>query len=456
MSLATRILKSLFRRSAERQTRWPPSAAQWAPARQQLATRHQLSARAQYLIVNSPSAASIVDQWTTNLIGDGPSVRSGHPDEAVRRALEDGFSRWCERVDVEQQHDLCGFLNAGVRSLVQAGEMLVHLVTDARGELRLRLLSPEQLDPAMTREVENMQRIIAGVEFDAFGKIVAYHVYPAQPDLMVSPLWQPIRIAADDICHAFESRTPGQVRGTSWLASVATRLLQLDELEDALLARARSAAMFGAFVVDPTNSSGLGTGGSDPQELSIEPGTLRILPADATITFPQVPTAEGQPDLLRHMLRTVSAGAGIPYELLASDLSATNYSSAKLGLEAFKRRCGAIRETLIVARLLRPVWRRWVTLEILSGRLQAPFFEANPEPYLAVQFLWPQWESLNPYDEARADIALVNAGIRSRAEVISARGRDIADVDSELAADRFQPATPMVSAATQGQDNVTA
>jgi len=443
----TRALVRMLRRSFDAATggsdkRWPSWASQYAPARQQLAARHQLSSRASYQIANSPTGASVADQWVTNLVGDGPSVRSGHPSKPMREALEDSFSRWSEDVDVAGGGDLAGFLNGSVRSIVGAGEAVAHMVTTPRGELRLRLASPEQLDPSRTRELEDMTKIIAGVEFDVSGRIVAYHIYPNQPDLFVTMAWAPIRIPAEDVLHTFEAKTPGQVRGTSWLAPVMTTILQIDQLQDALLARANTAALFGAFVTDPSGTSGFGAGARDPQQLGLEPGVLRLLPPDATVVFPNMPTSEGTPELLKHLLRAVAAGTGLPCELLTGDLSSTNYSSAKLGLEAFKRRCKAIRETLLVARLLRPIWRRWVTLEILSGRLYAPDFERDPSPYFAASFLFPEWASLDPYREAQADVTLLNAGIRSRAEIIAARGRDVADVDAEIASDTFTPRGP--------------
>jgi capsid protein len=49
---------------------------------------------------------------------------------------------------------------------------------------------------------------------------------------------------------------------------------------------------------------------------------------------------------------------------------------------------------------------------------------------------------LDPYREAQADVALVNAGIRSRREIIAARGRDPDDVDAEIQSDTFTPRIP--------------
>src|SRR5262249_20762730 len=224
----------------------------------------------------------------------------------------------------------------------------------------------------------------------------------------------PVRIPADDVVHAFEQRTPGQVRGISWLAPVLTRLQELDRLEDALLARANVAALFAGFVTDPEGTSGFGEGKIDPQNLSLEPGVIRLLPSTASITFPNMPDAADMPDVLRHLLRQVAAGVGLPYELLAGDLSQVNYSSAKLGLEAFKRRVTAIRTSIWNAGVLQPVWRRFVSLEVLSGRLYAPVFARDPDPYFAVTAMWPGFAPLDPYREAESDVLLLNAGLRSR------------------------------------------
>jgi lambda family phage portal protein len=225
---------------------------------------------------------------------------------------------------------------------------------------------------------------------------------------------------------------------------VLTTILQIDQLQDALLARANTAALFGAFVVDPSSSSGFASGSHDPVEQDWEPGIIKVLPPDATVSFPQVPDADGTSELLKHMLRQVAVGAaGLCYELLTGDMSEATYSSTKVSIEAFKRRCKSIRETLLIARLLRPIWRRWVTLEILSGRMYAPDFERDPTPYFNVDFLFDDFASLDPYREAQADVALINAGVRSRRETIAARGRDPDDVDAEISADTFVPrATP--------------
>lgn len=437
MSAITRTVRRLFRRSYEAAGGGPRSVASaWAsevsPVRSALAARPRLASRAQYSTQNSPTAAAIADVWTTHLVGDGPSVRSAHPDRAVRRALEALWSGFYTRAD------LLGLLMGAARSLVISGEALIHLSATDRGELRPRLLSPEQLASHLTMEVDGGRRILSGVELNAAGDVIAFYILPQPPDIGFPTTFEPVRIPAADMLHLFEPRTPGAVRGTSWFAPVQTRLHELDRLEDALVARANTAALFGGFISDPEGTSGFGSGKIDPQELSLEPGVMRVLPPAATVSFPDVPDSGDAATLIRHLLRSVASGVGLPYELLSGDLSQVNYSSAKLGLEAFKRRVAALRASLFTARLLEPIWRRLIVLETLAGRLRV----ANLEAANAVTFMWPAWAALDPLKEAQADVLLLQAGLRSRAEIIASRGRDPEEVFAEIASDGFRPQNP--------------
>ena len=418
--------------------RWPAASMMAEPARQALAARHRIARRADWLTSNAPLAASIELAWAVHVVGDGPSVRSRHPDDEIRKALEGSWNdQFWALADIEGG-DLAEFLGRVTRSLVGSGEAFVRFLATPRGELRLQILSPEQIDPAMNVELGNARRIVAGVELGPNGERLAYHVRPEAPDGFMPTIAPAIRVPAADIAHVYEPRFPGQVRGVSWLAPVAGRLLELDSLEDAALMKAKTTSLLCGFIRDLEGTSAtddLSTG-----ELSLEPGTLRRLPPGQDVSFSPTADMSGLNDLVKHMARTVSAGSGIPYAILTGDLSDTNYSSGKMGLGAFRPRCTAIRASLLGTRLLDPVWRRFATLEILSGRLAAPDLARDPAAYLNAVWAWPMWDSLEPFREARADAELVRTGIRSRAETIAARGRDPREVDAEIAGDPFQMA----------------
>ncbi len=420
--------------------RWSPPSMMFAPGRQAGADAPRLAARANYRVANGATAEAVAGIWAANLIGDGPSARSQHPNRAMRRALESAWRRFYARCDADG-FDLCGLLGRVVRSLVVAGEAVILMTTTPRGELRLQLLAPEQLDRSVSHELPSGGRVDSGVERDATGAIIAYWIFRELPGAFDSMLRPSVRVDAADVLHLFDPKWPGQVRGISWLSPVLTLLQQLDRLVDALIERANVGALFAGFVQDLEGRGGGFTDDAkvDPATLSLEPGVMRLLPPGTSVSFPNVPDVVGVIDLIRHVLRQIGVGTGVPYELLAGDLSLVNYSSAKAGFSQFYRRCRAIRASLLVARLLDPIWQRFVTLEILSGRLHASDFALAADDYFAVAFTWPAWESLNPYDETRSDILAIEAGIVSRQRVIEQRGFDFADIDAEIAADTFVP-----------------
>lgn len=417
--------------------RWPEWAAVWAQNRQALAARHRQNTGAAYLIGNTPTAEGIAEKFVTNLIGDGPAVRSKHPNANVAAALVDGFGEFYSRAGIDGA-DLTGVLATCVRSLVSNGEFFVRLITVERGELRLQCIPVEQIDPTRNADLGDGRRDIAGIRFDGFGRPVGYWILPDAPDRAFAMVGPSVLVDAADICHGHERRFPGQVRGNSWLAPVATRLVELSKLEDALLARMNTAALFAGFI------TGDGTGGFEDANksdnaLSLEPGVLRDLRGlgNTAVTFTDVPDTSGAPELLTHMMRSIASGIAMPYPVMASNYGDVNYSSGSLGMGQFIRRIKQIQASLLAAQFLDKVWARFVTLEILTGRLAAPDFASDPRPYFAASWMWPAWPSLNPYDETRADVLAVDNGLRSRQEVIAARGRDPSEVDAEIGADLF-------------------
>jgi lambda family phage portal protein len=449
----------LSRALGEASTRWPSWAVRPAPARQLLAERWRDATRASFL-AGTPLGATIVNAFVTSLVADGPSVRSQHPNRAMARALQSAWGRFFRKADAEHLGDLAALLGRVVASLVTAGEAFILMTTTERGELRLRLLSAEQVDPSVNRPTPDGGQIIAGIEISASGERVAYWVRETAPDSpgVQTLMMMPVRIAASEILHAFEPRVPGAVRGASWLAPVAQTIIELHKLLDALGARMNTAALFAGYVSDA--SGGVGgfddaTKTGDKAELSMEPGVVRLLPPGTEISWPTLPTTEGSDPLVRQMLRLIATGVGLPAFMVDGDYGQINYSAGKLALEGYKRRVAALRASVLGAQLLEPIWQRFVTLEILSRRIYAADFVSAAESYFDMSAMWPQFAPLDPYREAQSDVLLLRAGLKSRREIVEQRGRDIAEVDEEIQSDAIAPDLTAISF-SQGDANAAA
>ena len=435
MRTIRRLLKRTFE-SAGAGSRWPVTVGLPSPARQVLAAAPLTRSRASWLIANTGIGESIVSTWGVHLVGDvGPTARSGHPNKAMARALDGAWLDAYDRMGIDGS-DLTSILMQLARSLVGAGEALVRFITNERGEVKVQVLLPEQLDASVNKETGDGNVVVAGVEFDALGRIVAYHIR-ANPDLGYVAT-QATRVVAADVVHLFERRWPGQTRGLSWLAPVATRIVELDALEDAGLVKAKTSALMCGVVRD---LDGQGTSVADLNAMMpLEPGAMvGPLPPGADISWTPTSDFQGIDAFTRHMVRSIAAGVGLPYELLAADMSQTNYSSAKMGMENFKRKVKGIRASILVSGFLRPLWQRFVTLEVLSGRLNAPSFTRDPSPFFDVSFIFPTWAALDPLKESQAYQILLGSGLVSRQQIISELGRDPDEVSDEIAADTFTP-----------------
>ena len=58
--------------------RWPLGTMIYSPVSQSLAAASRIVPRAEWLVANSPSAASFVDVWCNNLVSTGPTIDASH------------------------------------------------------------------------------------------------------------------------------------------------------------------------------------------------------------------------------------------------------------------------------------------------------------------------------------------------------------------------------------------
>jgi lambda family phage portal protein len=399
--------------------------------------------RAAHYHRNNPHASRAADVLAGNVVGTGIRPQSEHPDRAMRDAIDALWRAWSQDADAAGVSDFYGLQALAVRSLVEAGEAFIRLRTRRPEDglpvpMQLQILDAGQVDPTLHRDLAGGGRIRSGVEFDAIGRRIACHVLADAPGEFGASALAPVRVPADELVHIFEPLVPGQVRGLPWLAPVLLRLRELDAYEDAALVRAKVAALFAGFLRDPdgTASTFAGDEASGVLTSGLEPGTLKVLPPGYDIAFSEPAEAGDQyKPFVDQQLRSIAAGLGVTFEQLTGDMTGVNYSSARVALIEFRRRIEALRQHVVVHQLCRPVWRRFVETAVLAGALPAEAYETDPAAFLAVRWVAPAWEWIDPLKDTEADRLAIVTGIRTRREVIAERGRDPDQVDAEIAAD---------------------
>jgi lambda family phage portal protein len=433
-TLATRALEA-----AGGGRRWAgvKTIANWNSTIQ--ASAIQTRQRTRWASMNNPWLTKAIGSLVANLVGTGIKPQSTHADEAVRAELHRRWNLWTDFADAGGITDFYGLTAIVARALVVDGECFVRFLAAGPRGFNLQVIAADQVDASINRELGGGNRIVAGIEFDAAGARVAYHILPNTPGEAFPVSLTPVRVPAPDICHIFEPIAPGQVRGISWAASVLLRLHEIDQIEDAGLVRQKVAAMFAGFITDQNGDAGGfaadGTQKGSVLDGGLEPGALKVLPNGADIKFSEPAQVGDMIDFLRLQLRAVAAGLGVMYEQLTGDLSGVNYSSIRAGLIEFRRRIEAVQYSVLVFQFCRPIWQRFILTEILTGRLAGKVEDFAPVNWVCPGFAW-----VDPLKDAEAEGTAIAAGLMSRRQAVAARGYDVEALDAEIAADNARAA----------------
>ncbi|MGV6850206.1 MAG: phage portal protein [Marinibacterium sp.] len=402
-----------------------------------LAAAAPLRSRSRNAFNNNGYISNAVAAIVAEAVGAGIEPASAHPDADLREPLNQTWLTFAETADAEGRTDLRGLLAQMVQACVVDGEAFAVIEEDAEG-ITLRLIPAEMVDESKTADLPSGGYIAAGIEFDARGRRVAYHIQPHRPTELFPTAGEPIRVPASDVLHLMRPLGPGQVRGVSWLAPILLTLNEFDQLQDALLVGAKISAMHAGFVTDLNNLGGTGAypEADDLTDISLEPGVVRILPAGTDIKFNSPTEAKDSIAFAKLTLGQIAAGLGVPQHLLDGDLSNANYSSLRAGLIPFRQKIEQFQYHQIVPQVLTPLWRRVVTRAYVAGGLDLPDLSSA----FKVEWLTPRALQVDPQKDTAALIAQIDAGLTSRTQAVASLGWNAADLDAERAAERQREA----------------
>jgi len=405
-----------------------------------------ITARARWLVRNNGYAVNAVESWAANTVGDGIKPISKIADASSKEELQRLWLAWTDEADAEGLTDFYGLQRRAAREVFMAGEVFFRIRMRRAGDglsvpLQLQMLPAEMLPLEQTGIAANGNAIRQGIEFDRIGRRVAYHFFRRHPGDSTDPglAGDIVRVPASEVIHVIDPIEGGQLRGVSRLAPAIVKLFLLDQYDDAELDRKKVAAMYAMFVTSPAPENPLAPAEDDemPAGVEISPGQIvRLDPGeDVTVGQPADSGATYEPFQYRTLLQ-ISAALGIPYPYLANDMVKGNFSNSRLALIEFRRRVSAWQHSVMVFQLCRPVYARWMDAAVLSGAFNLPRYEAKRSLLLTADWLPTKWDWVDPLKDANAEIAQIEAGLKSRTQAIAERGYDAEQVDREIAAER--------------------
>ena len=265
-----------------------------------------------------------------------------------------------------------------------------------------------------------------GIERDEFQRAKRYAFFKQHPGDSPFPVpqgqTQHMILPADEILHLFIADRPGQTRGVSWLASALQDLHHLAGFQEASVIRARAASSIQGFISSPEGELVGEEVYEDERVTDFQPGVWKYLAPGESVHVPQMdaPNGEFEP-FLRAMLRALASGCGVSYESVSRDFSQTNYSSSRLSLIEDRDHYRTI-QGFLQERFYQPIFDNWIELAVLSGNLELGSFEAEPERFKKVRWLFRGWAFVDPQKEIAAARDAVKAGFKTQAQVISEMG----------------------------------
>lgn len=391
------------------------------------ATLAVLRAQARDLVRNDPWARRGLRRIAADAVGRGirPKARGRGAALAMERWRTWGETTECDAAGRQTFYGLCRMI---MNAVARDGEALLRrrfrLPTDALSvPMQLQVLEADLLDTGKQQTLPNGGEIIQGVELDAIGRRVAYWLFDRHPgglSLATSPVSR--RIPADGVIHVFDQERAGQLRGTSWFASVDVRLHDFREFEDATLDKAKIAACMAVFVTDQDGAGGQfgipGAGADSRSGLQVdtfEPGMIIPLQPGKQVTVANPPSSTDHTSYSATVLRGVAAGMGTTYSGLTGDYSQANYSSERAARLDHQGDVEAWQEHMLIPQLCQPVWKWMIQAMLIAGD------DVDDAP---ADWTCQPMAIIDPEKDADASIKEIRAGLTSWAEAVRERGYD--------------------------------
>jgi lambda family phage portal protein len=436
-----------------------------------LNSRSVLRERSRASYQNHSSARALIDAKVGLVVSSGIDIEPDTGDEATDAALRSVWSEWVEQADAAGLSCLWDLQRQAYRSELMAGEFLWILVNlDTEGRVipaALMAIEPDRLSANPVAALAPGSTFVDGVEIDAVGRPVAFHIVDGDGDGIHSPLGgtaiagsggRPVaggttsgsgkgkRFPASQVFHGYEILRPGMVRGEPALAPVLNTLRQEQQLVETELTAAKVSAAHAVAVMteagdwpestDP-NTSTDNTGGPS---YDFAPGTVsRLAPGEKLeIVKSERPSQQISP--FRAMLRGDLAGAmAIPSRLIDRDVSRANYSSMRADMLDTRRQLDPVQQRFGRTAAL-DVYRRILPQLAVAAGLSIPA-AGTPErrQFERAKIMPDGWAYVDPQKDVAAGIDAIRAGFSTWQEEIGSRGRDPRRVAEQLKKELTDP-----------------
>lgn len=447
--------------------------AGWMPRRMSadaeiLPEQNELIARARDIDRNNGVAKGGLQTIVDNVIGTGLRL-SARPDyialgkdkvwaDRFRRQVQSLFHSWYWSTACHAGDSLTGdqISQQQLRAVLLNGEAIaLPLWIADRGDgwaTKIQTVESDRLSQPAGRPQTRQFR--GGIEFDAFGAPVAYHIRRHHPgDVYGTGFfganaiddWERIPRRTEfgrlRVIHTFDSERSGQSRGKPLLTAVLPQFKNLDRYTQAELQAAVVNALIAMTIETPLDQDSIVELFSKDSDAYMKARAEHATRLESGLMLPLFPGDKAQPfipgrpatafgSFVTNIYRLIGVALDLPYELLLKDFSQTNYSSARAALleawRSFNRRRDWFGTTW-----MDPLYALWLEEAVTSGKVDgvtADDFYTHRQAYLRCIWRGPGRGWIDPVKEAQAAEIRVDANLSTLEDECAEQGKDWEEV----------------------------
>ena len=313
----------------------------------------QLRNQARHLERDLDLARNALNILVQNTCGSGidvmaaPRKPGGKVDRVLAQEIDALWDAWWDRPEVTKSHDYGRAQQLMARSWFRDGECLFqdlvgpvsYLTHGTDVPYSVEMLEADMLPLDMT---DLGRRILQGVERNAWGEPIAYHLYKQHPGESLAWTMETKRVGAEYIGHVALIDRIHQVRGLSVFASSMSRFEDVKDYEESERIAAKVAASMSAVIkkgdagmYGTTGSTGLSgevvyENGVPVRDMRLAPGAIfdDLLPGESVETIASNRPNPNAALWRKEQLRAAAGGIGTSYSSLSLDYNGT-YSAQR-------------------------------------------------------------------------------------------------------------------------------
>jgi len=380
--------------------------------------RFALIRAARDLADNFPPVRSLLLKFATYVSGRiAYQARTGNREADT--AIERYWQKWCNDCDFLGRHNFTTLLQLAVTAMLRDGDCGFIIVRD-KEDLKLQSVEADRIGSPYDRT--DTDKYIGGINVDDYGRPISYTIFTRTIN---NQYISPVDIVAKEFIHLFDAARLDEYRGRSAFATALNATRDLQEAIKAEVQAIKYASYQSGVITTESGAADAGDyfarGNSNDQGQvarlqSLDPGTVNYLSAGEKMEMFKSDRPTGAfGEFIRLVQAHICMAVGLPYGFA--------FDADKSGPMARMEAAMAERTFLRWRGLLEGQFLNRIKNVILLDAASRGLIP-DSEYLLDGRWCWPAKVSIDYGREARADIELWKAGLKTAGQIYSDMGED--------------------------------